>query len=222
MRFTHVHTSIFLLTLSVDAYAKQSYMGRELADVMGPQGIDWLERDKREAEERVSQLIAALPLKAGMQVADIGAGSGTISRLMAPKVLPGGIIFAVDIQQEMIDSLLKSNEKFEIKNIQPVLGTSVSTTLKPASIDLALMVDVYHEFNNPFAMLKNISEALKKGGLLVLVEYRGEDPKVPIRAEHKMTLTQIRKEFERKEFKFDWLKLDPRLPRQHIVFLSKR
>ena len=211
-----------LMGFSASVSAKDTYMGRELADVMGPGGMDWLERDNRESEERVSELIAAMALKPGMQVADIGAGSGLLSRMMSPKVLPGGTIHAVDIQQEMLDRLSKQSAAAGIKNIKPILGTTVSTKLKPASVDVALMVDVYHEFNNPLVMLKNISDALKKGGTSVLVEYRGEDPNVPIREQHKMTLKQIKKEFGRKELGLQWLRVDSRLPRQHIVFFEKR
>lgn len=213
--------SLFTGGLLAGSSAK-TYMGRELADVMGPGGIDWLERDSRESEEKLTLLIAALPLKPGMQVADIGAGSGVITRMMAPKVLPGGTVFAVDIQQEMLDRLMQQNEKAGIKNVKTVLGGMKSPKLPPASLDLVLMVDVYHEFSYPFEMLKSISEALKKGGLLALVEYRGEDPKVPIKAEHKMTVAQIRKEFGRKELNLQFVRVDSSLPRQHLVFFKRR
>ncbi len=200
----------------------KTYMGRELADVMGPAGIEWLERENREAEERLSILVSALPLKPGMQVADLGAGSGVIARMMAPKVLPGGTIHAVDIQQEMLDRLTQQNEKAGIKNIKTVLGSFKSPKLPAGSIDLVLMVDVYHEFSHPFEMMKSTSEALKKGGWVALVEYRGEDPKVPIKADHKMTLAQIRKELGRKELNLEFVRVDDRLPRQHLVFFKKR
>ncbi len=200
----------------------KTYMGRELADVMGPAGIEWLERENREAEERLSILVPALPLKPGMQVADLGAGSGVIARMMAPKVLPGGTIHAVDIQQEMLDRLTQQNEKAGIKNIKTVLGSFKSPKLPAGSIDLVLMVDVYHEFSHPFEMMKSTSEALKKGGWVALVEYRGEDPKVPIKADHKMTLAQIRKELGRKELNLEFVRVDDRLPRQHLVFFKKR
>ncbi len=200
----------------------KTYMGRELADVMGPAGIEWLERENREAEERLSILVSALPLKPGMQVADLGAGSGVIARMMAPKVLPGGTIHAVDIQQEMLDRLTQQNEKAGIKNIKTVLGSIKSPKLPADSIDLVLMVDVYHEFSHPFEMMKSTSEALKKGGWVALVEYRGEDPKVPIKTDHKMTLAQIRKELGRKELNLEFVRVDDRLPRQHLVFFTTR
>lgn len=204
------------------AAVQKTYMGRKLADVMGPAGIAWLERDQRESEERISLLVKALQLNPGMQVADIGAGSGTISRLMAPEVLPGGTVFAVDIQQEMLDRLVKEARARGLTNIQAIRSTDQSVALQPDSIDLALMVDVYHEFSYPFEMLQSLSAALKKGGILALVEYRGEDPKVPIKAEHKMTLAQIRKEFSRKELHLEWTRVDTRLPRQHLVFFTRK
>lgn len=199
-----------------------TYMGRPLADVMGPAGIEWLERENREAEERLSILVSALPLKPGMQIADLGAGSGVITRMMAPRVLPGGTVYAVDIQQEMLDRLAQQNEKAGIKNIKTVLGSFKSPKLPSDSIDLVLMVDVYHEFSHPFEMMKSTSEALKKGGWVALVEYRGEDPKVPIKADHKMTLAQIRKEMSRKELNLEFVRVDNSLPRQHLVFFRKR
>lgn len=200
----------------------KSYMGRELADVMGPAGIEWLERDNREAEEKLTTLVNALPLKPGMQVADIGAGSGVIARMMAPKVLPGGLVHAVEIQDQMIARLEKEAKKAGIKNIKPVLGTEKTPRLAPASIELALMVDVYHEFSYPFEMMLSISEALKKGGWVALVEYRGEDPSVPIKASHKMTLAQIRKELGRPELGLEFVRVESSLPRQHLVFFKKR
>ncbi len=200
----------------------QSYMGRELAAVMGPGGIDWLERESRESEEKISQLIKTLPLKPGMNVADIGAGSGTLSRLMAPALIPGGTVLAVDIQKEMLDALLKKAKAQGIKNIKPVLGTDKDPKLAAASIDLVLMVDVYHEFSHPFEMLLAISKALRPGSILALVEYRGEDLKLAIKAEHKMTLEQIKKEFSLPELKLKWKALDSSLPRQHLVFFTKQ
>jgi ubiquinone/menaquinone biosynthesis C-methylase UbiE len=157
-----------------------------------------------------------------MHVADLGAGSGVITRMIAPKILPGGIVHAVDIQQAMLDRLKELNEKAGVKNIKTVLGGMKSPKLPPGSIDLVLMVDVYHEFSHPFEMMKSTSEALKKGGWVALVEYRGEDPKVPIKANHKMTLTQIRKEMKRKELNLEFVRVDNRLPRQHLVFFRKR
>lgn len=197
------------------------YMGRPIAEVMGAGGVDWLERDEREEEERLSLLIKALDLKPGMKVADIGAGSGTISRLMAPRVLPKGTVFAVDIQKEMLAALTQKAKKDGILNITPILGHVDRSELPPQSVDLAIMVDVYHELSHPYEMMKDLSRILKPGGILALVEYRGEDPKVPIKELHKMTLAQIKKELGLKEFGLSFKRVDTRLPRQHLVFFEK-
>lgn len=225
MRSLAFHVFLGILVSSSLSFAKSAdkvYMGRELADVMGPAGIAWLERDQRESEERLTTLVNTLPLKPGMQVADVGAGSGVIARMMAPRVLPGGIIYAVEIQQEMLDRLLKEAGRVGIKNIKPILGSEKTPKLPPASIDLVLMVDVYHEFSYPFEMMRSIGEALKKGGWVALVEYRGEDPEVPIKADHKMTLAQIRKEMGRPELNLEFVRVENSLPRQHLVLFRKR
>ncbi|MFW7380004.1 MAG: class I SAM-dependent methyltransferase [Oligoflexus sp.] len=197
------------------------YMGREIAKVMGFAGMQWLERESREKEEAISQMVAALPLKAGMQLADIGAGSGVIAFEMARKVMPGGKVFAVDIQVEMLRRLQEQVKKKGIRNIKPVLGGVEDPKLAKESVDLALMVDVYHELSHPYEMMLALSRALKSGGWLVLVEYRGEDPKVPIKELHKMTLEQLRKETSLPEFSLRWDRVDARLPLQHMVFLRK-
>jgi precorrin-6B methylase 2 len=163
------------------------YLDREIAHVMGYLGIDWLERPERESEEHLTQLVDSLKLKPGMVVADIGAGSGVISLMMAKKVGPTGSVLAVDIQDEMLSVLSKRLKQLKITNVKPVHGTVKSPNLKPASVDLALMVDVYHEFNFPYEMLREIAKALKPGGRVVFVEYRKEDPNVPIKLVHKMT-----------------------------------
>src|SRR5690606_12590184 len=137
------------------------YMGREIAHVMGHQAINWLDRPEREREERMSLLIRSLELEPGMVVADIGAGSGVISRLMARKVGDEGLVLAVDIQQEMLDALVARSRLAGLRNIEPVLGQVDSPGLKPDSVDLVVMVDVYHEFEFPYEMLREISRALK-------------------------------------------------------------
>jgi len=201
------------------------YMGREIAHVMGygfrGRGAAWLERVEREREEKLSLLIKSLKLKPGDVVADLGAGSGVISVLMAEQVLPGGKILAVDIQQEMLDRLKKNLETLEITNVVPVKSTPKSPNLKPASIDLAIMVDVYHEFDFPFEMMLEISRALKPGGRVAFVEYRMEDPTVPIKLVHKMTQKQVRKEAEQAVFGLKWKETIGVLPRQHIVVFEK-
>ena len=163
------------------------YFGREIAQVMGYQGIDWLERPERESEEHLVQLIDSLKLGPGMVVADIGAGSGVISLLMAKKIGPTGTVLAVDIQEEMLSVLSKRLKQLKVTNVKPVHGTVKSPNLKSGTVDLALMVDVYHEFNYPYEMLREIAKALKPGGRVVFVEYRKEDPRVPIKLLHKMT-----------------------------------
>jgi SAM-dependent methyltransferase len=198
------------------------YLGREIAHVMGHQGIAWLERPEREEEERLSLLIEALHLEPGMVVADVGAGSGVISRMIAKEVGEDGTVLAVDIQQEMLDALVLSARKAGLRNIQPVLGTIRSTSLKPESVDLAILVDVYHEFDHPHEMLLDISRSLKPGGRIAFVEYRQEDPEVPIKEVHKMTQAQVRREASQPEFGLEWLGTDNRLPWQHVVFFRKR
>ncbi len=202
------------------------YMGREIAHVMGfgpgGQGAEWLERAVREKEEKLTLLIKSLDLKPGMVVADIGAGSGVISILMAEKILPDGSVMAVDVQQEMLDRLRENTKRMKITNIEPVKGTQQTTSLKPASVDLAIMVDVYHELEFPYEMLLDISKSLKPGGRVAFVEYRKEDPDVPIKLVHKMSEEQVKKEASLPEFGLKWTKTIGALPWQHIVLFEKR
>lgn len=197
------------------------YMGREIAQVMGFLGATWLERTEREEEERLTLLIRSLKLQPGQVVADIGAGSGVISIQMAERVLPGGKVMAVDVQQEMLDRLKLWCEKYGVENVEPVRGSERKTNLRPESIDLAIMVDVYHEFEYPWEMLSDISRSLRPGGRLVFVEYRKEDPAVPIKEVHKMTQAQVRKEAEQPEFGLTWLETIHILPRQHVIVFQK-
>ena len=202
------------------------YMDREIAHVMGfgpgGQGAEWLERAVREKEEKLTLLIKSLDLKPGMVVADIGAGSGVISVLMAEKILPDGKVLAVDVQQEMLDRLRENTKRMKITNIEPVKGTQQTTSLKPGSVDLAIMVDVYHELEFPYEMLLDISKSLKPGGRIAFVEYRKEDPDVPIKLVHKMTEEQVKKEASHPEFGLKWTKTIGVLPWQHIVLFEKR
>ena len=201
------------------------YLGREIAHVMGygPGGAGalWLERETREKEEKISLLVKSLGLKPGMIVADIGAGSGVISIIMAEHLLPGGKVLAVDIQQEMLDRLKVNCEKLKVENIEPVKSTVKSPNLKPESVDLIIMVDVYHEFEHPYEMLLGMSKSLKVGGRIAFVEYRKEDPSVPIKLVHKMTEAQVRKEAEQPEFELKWVETIGVLPRQHIVVFKR-
>ncbi len=192
------------------------YLGREIAQVMGHQGADWLDRPDRENEENPKALLAALELKPGDVVADIGAGTGYYSFRMAPSVAK---VLAIDIQQEMLDLLDAKSKKLGVTNVVSVLGTITDPKLPPASIDMALLVDVYHEFDHPVEMMAAIRAALKPGGRVVQVEFRGEDPKVPIKALHKMTEAQARKEMD--SFGLTWQKTIATLPWQHVLIYTK-
>ena len=197
------------------------YMGRELAMVMSFHGAPWLERPEREEEERLSTLVAQLGLKPGMVVADVGAGSGVLSLMMAHEIGDTGKVMAIDIQQEMLDLLGDKIMNHKIKNVELVLGTEKSPKLKEASIDLALMVDVYHEFEYPYEMTLELAKALKPGGRIAFVEYRREDPQVPIKLVHKMTEAQVKKEISLPEFGLKWKETIDKLPRQHIVVFER-
>jgi len=195
------------------------YMGREIAQVMGHQAADWLDRPEREAEEAPSILVKSLDLKPGMQIADIGAGSGYLSFLMAKPILPKGVVYAEDIQQEMLDIVTKKANQNRQKNVVPWLGTITDPKLPADSIDLMILVDVYHEFDHPYEMTKNMVKDLKKGGRLVFVEYRQEDPDVPIKLVHKMSVAQVKKEMA--IFPLTYQKTIEILPRQHIIVFTK-
>ena len=150
------------------------YMGREISHVMGHQGAEWLERPEREREEMPNRLVELLKLKAGDVVADIGVGTGYIARRISPKIGETGVVYGVDIQQEMLDLLAEKMTGVGITNVKGVLGTITDPKLPPGSVDLAIMVDVYHEFSHPYEMMQNICRGLKIGGRVVFVEYRAE------------------------------------------------
>lgn len=185
---------------------------------MGHLGASWLERPEREQEERTDLLLKALALKPTDVVADIGAGTGFFTFIMAPK-LPQGKVLAVDIQPEMIEYLNEGKAKRKITNVQPVLGTESDPKLSANSIDMAILIDAYHEFSYPREMMEHISAALKPGGRIVLVEYRAEDPNVPIKELHKLSVKQASKEM--KAIGLRLLKNEDRLPQQHIMFFGK-
>jgi ubiquinone/menaquinone biosynthesis C-methylase UbiE len=191
------------------------YMGREIAQVMGHQAADWLERPEREAEEQPAWLLARLPVAPGQTVADIGAGTGFLTRRLAKKVGPAGKVFAVDVQPEMLDLLRTNLAAAGITNVVPVLGSTRDPRLPEASVDLVLMVDVYHEFDFPFEMMTGICRALKPGGRVVFVEYRLEDAAVPIKLVHKMTVDQVKKEMS--VMPLVWQATMEFLPWQHII-----
>jgi len=195
------------------------YMGREIAHVMGHQAAEWLERPEREDEERPSLALSALKLKPGDAVADIGAGSGYYTRRLAKLVGDKGVIYAVDIQQEMLDLLTNKMAELKIHNVKPVLGDVKDPKLPRASVDLALLVDVYHEFDYPYEMIQAICTSLKPGGRIAFVEFRGEDSKVPIKLVHKMTEAQVRKEMS--VHPLEWVETSEVLPWQHIIIFKK-
>src|SRR5438876_2716111 len=196
------------------------YMGREIAHVMGHQAADWLERPEREAEEKPGLLIETLKLKHGDRVADIGAGTGYYSWRMANLVGESGLVYAVDIQQEMLDLLAQKMAERKITNVKGVLGTITDPKLKSNSLDLVLMVDVYHEFDHPCEMLQAICQALKPDGRVVFIEFRAEDPKVPIKEVHKMSAAQVRKEMSVQPL--EWMETIETLPWQHIIIFKKK
>ena len=195
------------------------YMGREIAGVMGWQGAAWLEREEREKEERGDLLLRELGLRQGMNVADAGAGTGYYSRRIAPLVGPTGIVYAVDVQPEMISMLSELAKKAGLNNIKPVLGLEDNVKLPEASIDLVIMVDVYHELAFPYEVMESVVRALKPGGRVAYVEYRAEDARVPIKALHKMSQAQVRKEAADHALIFE--RTANTLPWQHVVIFRK-
>ncbi len=198
----------------------KSYMGREIAGVMSYHGAPWLERPERMQEERPDLVLAALELKPGTQVADIGAGSGYYSSRMAELVGPKGVVYAVDVQPEMLEILKSNMSERGIANVKPILGTTTDPRLPAESLDLAIMVDVYHEFEYPYEMLAAIVKALKPGGRVVFVEFRGNDPTVPIKNGHTMTEGQVRKEAA--VHPLVWIKTVSDLPWQHVIVFRKK
>ncbi|MDE2927858.1 MAG: class I SAM-dependent methyltransferase [Acidobacteriota bacterium] len=195
------------------------YMGREISQVMGHRGAPWLDRPERESEENPEALLNALGDLRGMTVADIGAGSGYFSFRLAGRVGAGGRVLAVDIQDEMLQIIRRRAAQRKIENVEPIRGTIQDPGLSPESVDLALLVDVYHEFSHPWEMVQGIHRALKPGGRLVLVEYRAEDPTVPILRLHKMSQDQVRREIS--VHPLVWVETLDLLPRQHIVIFKR-
>lgn len=196
------------------------YMGREIAHVMGFQGMDWLERNERETEENTSKLIKNMNIKAGDTIADIGAGSGYHVFKMAP-LAKEGLVFAVDIQEEMLSAMKTRILGENVNNVKLVKGTEKSVNLPANSVDKLLMVDVYHEFNHPKEMMASIKTALRADGKIYLIEYRDEDASVPIKKVHKMSEAQAVKEFEANGFSLE--KNIGNLPWQHcMVFVKKK
>jgi len=192
--------------------------GRQYAGVMSADGAPWLTRPEREEEEQPDQALHDIGIVKGSTVADIGAGSGAITWRLAERVGPKGKVYAVDIQQRMLDLLRQNMAKRKITNFETVLDTADDPKLPRASVDLELLIDVYHEFSHPQEMLRHLREALKPGGRLVLLEYRAEDPAVKIRPEHKMSVAIVKAEVEPEGFHLD--KTIETLPQQHILIFT--
>ena len=194
------------------------YLGREIAQVMGYPGMGWLERSDRETSEMPERVVEALSLEPDDVVADVGAGSGYFTFRISPRV-PRGKVLAIDVQPEMLAVVEQRAAERGVANVVPVLGTETDPRLPEDGVDLALMVDAYHEFSHPREMLEGIVRALRPGGRVVLVEYRGEDPTVPIKELHKMTEDQARREMA--AVGLEWRETLGFLPQQHVMIFEK-
>ena len=210
---------LLLHSFSASAQSEHPITGRHIAPVMGAAGADWLDRSDRVREEQPEKALDLIGIHPGMNVADLGAGTGYMTLRMARRVGPHGRVWAVDIQPAMLERLTENARKADLSNIETVLGTEADPKLPPASMDLVIMVDVYHELSRPQEMLQSIRACLKPDGRLVLVEYKKEDPAIPIRPDHKMTLADIKAEVEAEGYKLD--KAIDALPRQHVVIFKK-
>jgi ubiquinone/menaquinone biosynthesis C-methylase UbiE len=193
--------------------------GRKIAGVMGVQGADWLNRPERAKEENPEAALDALDIRPGMVVADVGAGTGYMSLRLAKRVGPAGRVYANDLQPEMLRRLRDNAAQAGLANIETVQGDEADPRLPAGRMDLVLLVDVYHEFSKPRQMIDKIREALRPTGRLVLLEYRKEDPNVPIREEHKMTVAEVKAELEPQGLVLS--QVIETLPRQHILILTK-
>ncbi len=208
--------SVFFLLRILCAQSEHPLTGRHIAPVMGAAGASWLDRSEREREEEPAKALDLMEIHPGMTIADVGAGTGYMTLRIAKRVGPTGRVYANDIQPEMLDKLGDNAHLANLDNIETVLGSEADPRLPAGKMDLVLMVDVYHELSRPREMLQAIRASLKPDGRLVLVEYKKEDPSIPIRPDHKMSLTDIRIEVEAEGYKLD--KVIDTLPRQHIVF----
>jgi len=211
--------SAFLLVLPTCGQDAHPVTKRPIAGVMGMGGAEWLTRAERAEEEHPEQALDAIGIAPGSVVADVGAGVGYFTEKLARRVGPNGKVYANDIQPEMLAELRRNMAKLGIGNVQTVVGAEDDPHLPAHTLDLVLLVDVYHEFSKPQAMLRHIRESLNADGRLVLLEYRKEDPNVPIREEHKMSVKQVRAELEPEGYRFE--KSIETLPRQHILIFKK-
>jgi ubiquinone/menaquinone biosynthesis C-methylase UbiE len=213
----------FTLAMALGVAAQQAgshpLSSRRYAQTMGAEGADWLDRAERDLEEEPDRAIDVLRIEKGSTVADIGAGSGYMTVKLAKKVGPQGRVYANDIQPAMLELLNKRLAKGKVANVSVVLGAQDDPRLPLDAFDLVLMVDVYHELSQPQLMLRHIRASLKPGGRLVLLEYRKEDPNIPIKPEHKMSVADAKLEVEAEGFKLT--KTNEDLPRQHILIFTK-
>jgi len=213
----------FTLAMALGIAAQQAGIhplsSRRYAPTMGAEGADWLDRAERDLEEEPDRAIDVMKIEKGSTVADIGAGSGYMTVKLAKKVGPQGRVYANDIQPAMLELLNKRLAKGKVANVSVVLGAQDDPRLPPDALDLVLMVDVYHELSQPQLMLRHIRASLKPGGRLVLLEYRKEDPNIPIKPEHKMSVADAKLEVEAEGFKLT--KTNEDLPRQHILIFTK-
>lgn len=217
----NLKAAIALLALAIPNLAQSVHpvTGREIAPVMSADGAEWLDRETRAREERPEKAIAALGLKPGMTVGDVGAGTGYYSTRLAKAVAPGGLVYANDIQPAMLERLKAKAQAEHLTNIIPVLGTDSDPKLPAGKLDLVLLVDVYHEFSHPQQMLDRLHDSLKPGGELVFLEFRKEDASVPIRPEHKMSVATVKAEVLPQGYEFE--KVVDTLPWQHIIFFRR-
>lgn len=214
-----VLSALLLTALICGAEEFHPITHRRIAQTMSADGADWLVRPEREREERPDQALDAIGIQRGSAVADIGAGVGYFTWRLAARVGSNGLVYGEDIQQRMLDQLMKNTNARHLANVRAVLGTPDDPKLPQNSLDLVILVDVYHEFSEPEKMLDRIRESLKPDGRIVFLEYRAEDPHVPIRAEHKMTVSQVRAEVEPEGYRFE--KTIEVLPQQHIIVFRK-
>ena len=212
---------LMLAYQSAGAFAQEEHpiTGRRIAPVMGVSGAEWLERSQRVVEEMPETALDAVGIQKGMTVADVGAGVGYFSIRIANRIGPAGKVYANDVQPEMLAMLKQRAAQAKVTNIIPVLGTESDPKLPPKLMDLILLVDVYHEFSQPQVMLQKLRQALKDDGRLVLLEFRKEDPRIPIRTEHKMSVEEVKAEVIPEGFRLDKVLKD--LPRQHIIIFRK-
>lgn len=212
-------TVLLLPPFEARAQSEHPITGRRIAPVMGLGGADWLERREREREELPETALTVMGVQKGMSVGDVGAGTGYFTLRLAKRVGPTGKVYANDIQTEMLDMLRDHAVKENLNNVIPVLGSEADPKLPVGALDLILMVDVYHELSQPQAMLRKLREALKPDGNLILIEYRKEDPHIPIRSEHKMSVAEVKAELEAEGFRM--IRVSKDLPRQHLFVFGK-